>query len=108
MLYALAIDRGLALAMDAPRTVTGEEVVELHLHGSPVVVRETLRALLQAGARAAEPGEFTRRAFLNGKIDLSAAEASAVLAAAASGCTLTNRCCSAPLVLNSTRPLARA
>jgi tRNA modification GTPase len=61
--------------MDAPRTVTGEHVVELHVHGSPVVARETLRALLHAGARAAAPGEFTRRAFLNGKIDLSAAEA---------------------------------
>ena len=69
------LDRGLALAMDAPRTVTGEDVVELHVHGSPVVARETLRALLHAGARAAGPGEFTRRAFLNGKIDLSAAEA---------------------------------
>jgi tRNA modification GTPase len=69
------IDRGLALAMDAPRTVTGEDVVELHVHGSPVVARETLRALLHAGARAAAPGEFTRRAFLNGKLDLSAAEA---------------------------------
>jgi tRNA modification GTPase len=69
------IDRGLALAMDAPRSVTGEDVVELHVHGSPVVARETLRALLHAGARAAAPGEFTRRAFLNGKLDLSAAEA---------------------------------
>jgi tRNA modification GTPase len=69
------IDRGLALAMDAPRTVTGEDVVELHVHGSPAVARETLRALFHAGARAAEPGEFTRRAFLNGKLDLSAAEA---------------------------------
>ncbi|MBV8750526.1 MAG: tRNA uridine-5-carboxymethylaminomethyl(34) synthesis GTPase MnmE [Candidatus Eremiobacteraeota bacterium] len=69
------IDRGLALAMDAPRTVTGEDVVELHVHGSPIVARETLRALLHAGARAAQPGEFTRRAFLNGKLDLSAAEA---------------------------------
>jgi len=69
------IDRGLALAMEAPRTVTGEDVVELHVHGSPVVARETLRALLHAGARAAAPGEFTRRAFLNGKLDLSAAEA---------------------------------
>jgi tRNA modification GTPase len=69
------LDRGLALAMDAPRTVTGEDVVELHVHGSPVVARETMRALLHAGARAAGPGEFTRRAFLNGKLDLSAAEA---------------------------------
>jgi tRNA modification GTPase len=69
------LDRGLAIAMDAPRTVTGEDIVELHVHGSPVVARETLRALLHAGARAAGPGEFTRRAFLNGKLDLSAAEA---------------------------------
>jgi tRNA modification GTPase len=69
------LDRGLALAMDAPRTVTGEDVVELHVHGSPYVAAETLRALLHAGARAAGPGEFTRRAFLNGKLDLSAAEA---------------------------------
>jgi tRNA modification GTPase len=78
------IDRGLALAMDAPRTVTGEDVVEFHLHGSPVVVREALRALLQAGARAAAAGEFTRRAFLNGKVDLSAAEAVADVIAAES------------------------
>ena len=69
------IDRGLALAMSAPASVTGEDVVELHVHGSPVVARETLRALLHAGARPAGPGEFTRRAFLNGKLDLSAAEA---------------------------------
>ena len=82
------IDRGLALAMDAPRSVTGEDVVELHVHGSPVVVRETLRALLQAGARAAGPGEFTRRAFINGKIDLSAAEAVADIIAAESDAAL--------------------
>lgn len=69
------LDRGLALAMIAPRTVTGEDIVELHVHGSPIVARETLRALIAAGARAAGPGEFTRRAFLNGKLDLSAAEA---------------------------------
>jgi len=69
------IDRGLALAMHAPRTVTGEDVVELHVHGGPIIARETLRSMLHAGARAAGPGEFTRRAFLNGKLDLSAAEA---------------------------------
>ncbi|MBV8643833.1 MAG: tRNA uridine-5-carboxymethylaminomethyl(34) synthesis GTPase MnmE, partial [Candidatus Eremiobacteraeota bacterium] len=73
--HGAIVDRALAIAMDAPRTVTGEDVVELHVHGSPVVARETLRALLHAGARAAGPGEFTRRAFLNGKLDLSAAEA---------------------------------
>ena len=70
--------------MDAPRTVTGEDIVELHVHGSPVVARETLRALLHAGARPAGPGEFTRRAFLNGKLDLSAAEAVADVIAAES------------------------
>ncbi len=69
------LDRGLALAMDAPATVTGEDIIELHVHGSPFVAAETLRSLLHAGARAAGPGEFTRRAFLNGKLDLSAAEA---------------------------------
>lgn len=73
------IDRGLALAMDAPRTATGEDVVELHVHGSPIAARETLRALVHAGARIAGPGEFTRRAYLNGKLDLSAAEAVAAL-----------------------------
>ena len=69
------LDRGLALAMDAPRTVTGEDIVELHVHGSPFVAAETMRSLVHAGARAAGPGEFTRRAFINGKLDLSAAEA---------------------------------
>jgi tRNA modification GTPase len=69
------LDRGLAIAMDAPHTVTGEDVLELHVHGSPLIARETLRAVLVAGARPAGPGEFTRRAFLNGKLDLSAAEA---------------------------------
>ena len=78
------IDRGLALAMDGPRTVSGEDVVELHVHGSPVVTRETLYALIAAGARPAEPGEFTRRGFLNGKLDLSAAEAVGDLIAAES------------------------
>ncbi len=78
------IDRGLAIAMDAPRTVTGEDIVELHVHGSPVTAGETLRGLLAAGARLAAPGEFTRRAYLNGKLDLSAAEAVADLIAAES------------------------
>jgi tRNA modification GTPase len=78
------IDRGLAIAMDGPRTVTGEDLVELHVHGSPVTARETLNGLIAAGARLAEPGEFTRRGFLNGKLDLSAAEAVADLIAAES------------------------
>ncbi len=80
----MPIDRALALAMDGPQSATGEDVVELHVHGSPAVAEATLRALLHAGARLAEPGEFTRRAFLNGKLDLSAAEAVADLIAAES------------------------
>jgi tRNA modification GTPase len=73
------IDQGLGLFFPAPHSYTGEDVLELHVHGSPVVARETLGALLAAGARLATPGEFTRRAFLNGKLDLSAAEAVADL-----------------------------
>lgn len=73
------LDQGLALWMAGPRSYTGEDVLELHVHGSPVVVRETLRAALAAGARLAGPGEFTRRAFVAGKLDLSAAEAVADL-----------------------------
>ena len=69
------IDRGLALFFAAPHSYTGEDVLELHVHGSPVIARDTLIAALSAGARLAAAGEFTRRAFLNGKIDLSAAEA---------------------------------
>ncbi len=73
------IDEGLALLFPAPHSYTGEDVLELHVHGSVAVARETLLALLAAGARMAEPGEFTRRAFLAGKLDLSAAEAVADL-----------------------------
>jgi tRNA modification GTPase len=73
------IDEGLALYFPAPHSYTGEDVLELHVHGSVAVARETLLALLEAGARMAEPGEFTRRAFLAGKLDLSAAEAVAEL-----------------------------
>lgn len=71
----LALDRGLALFFPAPDSYTGEDVLELHVHGSPIVAREVVRALLACGARHAQPGEFTRRAFLNGKIDLHEAEA---------------------------------
>ncbi len=78
------LDRALGLAMDGPRSATGEDVVELHVHGSPSVAGETLRALLVAGARLAAPGEFTRRGFLNGKLDLTAAEAVADVVAAES------------------------
>jgi tRNA modification GTPase len=70
-----AIDDALAVLMRAPRSYTGEDVVELHCHGSPVTLRRVLARVLSGGARAAEPGEFTKRAFLNGRLDLAQAEA---------------------------------
>ena len=76
------LDDGLAVFFPAPHSATGEDVVELHVHGSPAIARETLVALLAAGARLAQPGEFTRRAYLAGKLDLSAAEAVGELIAA--------------------------
>lgn len=79
------IDRGLALYFAAPRSYTGEDVLELHGHGGPAVMRALLAACADAGARLAEPGEFTRRAFLEGKLDLAQAEAVADLIDAASG-----------------------
>ncbi|RCW66730.1 tRNA uridine-5-carboxymethylaminomethyl(34) synthesis GTPase MnmE [Pseudorhodoferax soli] len=78
-----AIDQGLALHFPAPHSYTGEEVLELQAHGGPVVMQLLLARCLQAGAgiglRAAEPGEFTQRAFLNDKLDLAQAEAVADL-----------------------------
>lgn len=73
--YGKALDSGLAILFRAPHSYTGEEMLELHLHGSPVVAREVVRAMLACGARLAQPGEFTRRAFFNGKMDLHAAAA---------------------------------
>jgi len=78
------IDRGLVLWFQAPHSFTGEDVVEFQLHGSPVVVEMLLRALVHGGARAADPGEFSQRAFLNGRMDLAQAEAIADLIASAS------------------------
>ncbi|MFN2645866.1 MAG: tRNA uridine-5-carboxymethylaminomethyl(34) synthesis GTPase MnmE [Burkholderiales bacterium] len=78
------IDEGLALFFPAPNSYTGEDVLELHGHGGPVVMRELLAACLDAGARVAEPGEFTRRAFFEGRLDLAQAEAVADLIDAAS------------------------
>lgn len=69
------VDEALALVMRGPRSFTGEDVVEIHCHGGQVAVRRVLDAVLRAGARLAEPGEFTRRAFLNGRMDLTQAEA---------------------------------
>ncbi|MEN8254431.1 MAG: tRNA uridine-5-carboxymethylaminomethyl(34) synthesis GTPase MnmE [Verrucomicrobiota bacterium] len=68
------IDTGLALAMRAPKSYTCEDVVEIQGHGGAVGMRRILRRALEAGARMAEPGEFTKRAFLNGRIDLVQAE----------------------------------
>jgi tRNA modification GTPase len=73
------IDHGLALYFPAPHSYTGEDVLELHGHGGPVVLDVLLARLLELGARAARPGEFTERAFLNGKLDLAQAEAVADL-----------------------------
>ena len=78
------IDEGLALYFPAPHSYTGEAVLELQGHGGPVVLQALLSACLDAGARVAEPGEFTRRAFLDGKLDLAQAEAVADLIDAAS------------------------
>lgn len=79
-----ALDRGIALFFPGPHSYTGEDVLELQGHGGPLVVQEVLSACLDAGARLAEPGEFTRRAFLEGRIDLAQAEAVADLIDAAS------------------------
>lgn len=69
------IDRGLAVRFPAPRSYTGEDCAEFDCHGSPIVLREALNALFAAGARQARAGEFTKRAFLNGRMDLTQAEA---------------------------------
>lgn len=78
------IDRGLVLVFPGPDSFTGEDVVEFQLHGSPVVTTLLVRTLVALGAREAGPGEFTRRAFLNGRLDLAQAEAVADLIASAS------------------------
>ena len=69
------IDEVLAVYMKGPSTYTGEDVAEINCHGSVVSLRKTLALVLRQGARMAEPGEFTKRAFLNGRMDLSQAEA---------------------------------
>ena len=69
------IDEVLVSVMRAPRTFTGEDTVEINCHGGTYVVQRVLETVLENGARTAEPGEFTKRAFLNGKMDLSQAEA---------------------------------
>lgn len=74
-----AMDRGLALYFAAPHSYTGEPALELHGHGSPLAMNMLLRRCLELGARLARPGEFSERAFLNGRLDLAQAEAVADL-----------------------------
>ncbi|MEE4314331.1 MAG: tRNA uridine-5-carboxymethylaminomethyl(34) synthesis GTPase MnmE, partial [Desulfofustis sp.] len=69
------LDEVLAVYMAAPRTYTREDVVEIHAHGGHLVLQSILELLLAGGAQLAQPGEFTKRAFLNGRIDLTRAEA---------------------------------
>jgi len=78
------IDRGLLLLFTAPHSYTGEDVLELQTHGSPIVLKLLLARLVELGARHARPGEFSERAFLNGKLDLAQAEAVADLIASGS------------------------
>jgi tRNA modification GTPase len=74
-----AVDQAIVTFFERPGSYTGEDVVELSAHGSPVVLRQIVACAVDAGARMAEPGEFTLRAFLNGRIDLPQAEAVADL-----------------------------
>ena len=76
------LDDGIALYFPGPRSFTGEDVVELQGHGSPVVLQQLVARCITLGARQARPGEFSERAFLNGKLDLAQAEAIADLIAA--------------------------
>ena len=78
------IDQGLAIHFPAPHSYTGEDVFEFHAHGGPVVMQTLVGACVDFGARLAEPGEFTRRAFMEGKLDLAQAEAVADLIDASS------------------------
>ena len=79
-----SLDEVLVTVFRAPRSYTGEDMVEISCHGGALITRSVLEAVIAAGARPAAPGEFTRRAFLNGRIDLSQAEAIADLIAARS------------------------
>lgn len=82
--HGVAIDNGLLLFFPAPASFTGEDVIELQGHGGPVVMQMLLQRCVQLGARLAEAGEFTKRAFLNNKLDLAQAESVADLIDAAS------------------------
>ena len=74
-----AMDNAVALVFRAPKSYTGEDVVEISVHGGLLIVEKTLQAVLDAGASPAQAGEFTKRAFLNGKMDLTQAESVANL-----------------------------
>ena len=78
------LDEALVTIFKSPASFTGEDVVEIALHGSPYIMQETLKACMQAGCRLAAPGEFTQRAYLNRKLDLAQAEAVGDLIAAES------------------------
>jgi tRNA modification GTPase len=78
------LDQGIALYFPAPHSYTGEDVLELQGHGGPIVMQQILQRCVELGARIAQPGEFTRRAFLNDRIDLAQAESVADLIDAAS------------------------
>ena len=69
------VDEALVIIMKGPHSYTAEDTVEIDCHGGVLMVRRILETVLHAGARTAEPGEFTKRAFLNGRLDLSQAEA---------------------------------
>ncbi|MGB4858243.1 MAG: tRNA modification GTPase, partial [Dokdonella sp.] len=75
----VTIDHGLLLSFPAPHSYTGEDVVELQIHGSPIVLHQLQARVFELGARLARAGEFSERAFLNGKLDLAQAEAVADL-----------------------------
>ena len=81
--YRDTIDQAIVTFFPAPASYTGDDVVEISAHGSPVVLQQIVSAAIDAGARLAAPGEFTLRAFLNGRVDLMQAEAVADLINAA-------------------------
>jgi tRNA modification GTPase len=78
------VDEVMLTVLRAPRTSTCEDVIEITCHGGMLTTRMVLETVLEAGARSAEPGEFTRRAFLNGRIDLSATDTTRLLASSVS------------------------
>ena len=73
-LNQVEIDSGLVVLFKSPKSYTGEDVLEIHCHGNPVLINKIIGASVACGARMARPGEFTERAFLNNKIDLAQAE----------------------------------